>query len=294
MKEQFIEKRFHKASLERIENINSILTDFQEQGFVVSIRQVYYKLVSTGKIPNNQKEYDKISNLITDARRAGLIDWDLIEDRTRFLRGWNTYDNPGDAIRSVSYRYNIDLWQGQDCYVEVWTEKDAMIDVVGHACRKYRIDHFSCRGYCSDDAMYKAAKRMERRYRNGKQIVVLYLGDHDPSGLDMSRDIPSRLGLMSGLSGKIDFQRIALNMDQIEELNPPPNPAKETDKRAQAYIDKFGSYSWELDALEPSYITDLIHTNIEKYLDMEKFEKRKEQEEKDRELIIDLADQYSA
>ena len=293
MKQQFIEKAFHKASLERIDQVNTIIAAYEEQGYALTLRQLYYQLVARDMIPNKPSEYAKLSALVTDARRAGLIDWNAIEDRTRYLRGWQAYANPAEAIRDAAKGYCIDLWEGQDCYIEVWVEKDALIDIVGQACSKYRVPYFSCRGFMSDSEVYKAGRRMREIYDSGKDIVFLHLGDHDPSGVDMSRDILRRVELFGDMSNKIDFQRIALNLDQIEEFNPPPNPAKETDTRAKAYIAKFGSTSWELDALEPSILTRLIQGTVEKYIDMDKFNDRIEVEETEARQIYTLADKLA-
>ena len=172
----------------------------------------------------------------------------------------------------------------------MWVEKDALIDIVEKACSEYQVPFFSCRGFMSDSEIYKAGRRMKEIYATGKEIVFLHLGDHDPSGCEMSKDILRRVELFSGLSDKIDFQRIALNMDQIDEFNPPPNPAKETDTRAKGYIEKYGHVSWELDALEPAILTRLIQTAIEKHLDIDLFNERLHKEDAETQELLKLAD----
>ena len=240
-------------------------------------------------IPNSQKEYAKISTLVSDARRAGLIDWSMIEDRTRGLRAFMHYESPKDCIESAARGYSIDLLEDQKVYLETWVEKDALIDLVGRASGKYDVPYFSCRGFTSDSEIYKAGRRMRRKIKEGREVVVLHLGDHDPSGLDMSRDILERLELFGEIPGKIDFRRIALNRDQIEKYSPPPNPAKETDTRFQKYLEEYGSISWELDALEPSVLMDLIETNIVSVLDMERFRAREALEQQQKEEMIQIA-----
>lgn len=289
MKQQFITKSFRAASLKRIDQVNEIIADYQRQGYSLTLRQLYYQLVSRDLIPNRQNEYSKLSALVTDARRSGLVDWDAIEDRTRYLREYSALSGINEAIRQAAYQYSIDLWEGQSCYVEVWVEKDALIDIVEKACNKYRVPFFSCRGFTSDSEIYKAGQRMRQIYADGKDIILLHLGDHDPSGCEMSKDIQRRVELFGGLSDKIDFQRIALNMDQIEEFNPPPNPAKETDTRASAYIEKYGPISWELDALDPATLTGLIQTTIEKYLDLDLFCERMTREAAEQDKLLELA-----
>ena len=289
MKEKFIDKDFRKSSLDRISQINAIIGEYQDIGYSLSLRQLYYQLVARGIIPNTPNEYGKLSTLVTDGRRAGLIDWYAIEDRTRGLWELITFKSPSEAIQDAARSYALNLLDGQAVYVECWMEKDAVKNIVTNICDEYQVPCFSCRGFASDSEMYLAAQRYKWKCEQGKDIVILYVGDHDPSGLCMSKDIPRRLEMLSGLSDKIDFQRIALNMGQIEELNPPPNPAKETDKRFKSYIDEYGASSWELDSLPPQYLTELIKVNIEKNLDMDLFNDRKKLEEYQRQTLLDMA-----
>jgi hypothetical protein len=108
--------------------------------------------------------------------------------------------------------------------------------------------------------MWVGSQRLLRRYRAKQIPIIFHFGDHDPSGKDMSRDITDRLELFTGKA--LRFERLALNMDQVEKYEPPPNPAKITDSRANAYIAEFGGESWELDALEPVVLAALVRDAI--------------------------------
>lgn len=147
--------------------------------------------------------------------------------------------------------------------------KRSLVGVVERACRKLDIPFFACRGYVSQTAMYEAAKRFQDiSDYDYKNIVILHLGDHDPSGIDMTRDIAERLN--QTFDTPVEIKRIALNMSQIDEYNPPPNPAKLTDSRVGGYLKKYGRQSWELDALDPKTITTLIEKESNKYTDIAK------------------------
>lgn len=288
---QYIEKKFRPDSLLLIQKINQVVDDYHAQGYDLTLRQVYYQMVARDIIPNNQRSYKNLGSLINDARLAGLIDWNAIEDRTRNLRGNSHWSTPGSVIDSAAYSYHLDHWKGQRNYLEVWVEKDALIGIVGQICRRLDVNHFSCRGYVSQSEMWSAAGRLKRHYDAGQNIVLLHLGDHDPSGKDMSRDIVERLSLF-GVE-VISFRRLALNMDQIETYNPPPNPAKLTDSRAAGYIREFGRESWELDALEPQVITDLIRDNVEEFRDDTAYEKVVSQEREEKQFLEELATNWS-
>ena len=286
----YVQKSFHRDSRELIERINDVIDAYKRQGFSLTLRQVYYQMVARTIIPNNERSYKNLGNLISDARLAGLIDWEAIEDRTRNLKGNSHWTNPGSMIDSAAYSYRVDHWKGQKHYVEVWVEKDALVGIVGQICQQLDVNYFSCRGYVSQSEMWGAAQRLRRHREQGQSIVLLHLGDHDPSGRDMSRDIVDRLDTF-GVDA-VKFRRLALNMDQIEAYNPPPNPTKLSDSRATGYIEKFGYDCWELDALEPQVISELISTNVRKHRNEKLFGQVVRQEQSEKDLLNDLAENW--
>lgn len=262
MKIQYVKKRFNSGSRAIISQATEILTEYAQQGFQLTLRQLYYQFVSRDLIEeNSQKEYKRIGAIISDARLAGLVDWDSIVDRTRNLITRSRWSDPAQIAESCVSSFHMDRWKGQGYRPEVWIEKDALIGVIERVCREYDVPYFSCRGYTSQSEMHEAAKRLQGYSENGQTPIVIHLGDHDPSGKDMTRDIDDRLELFTHERG-IDVKRIALNMDQVKKYNPPPNPAKITDARASKYIDKFGDESWELDALSPQVIEKLIKDQV--------------------------------
>ncbi|WP_434510127.1 hypothetical protein [Desulfitobacterium sp. AusDCA] len=287
---EYVSKNFGADRLDLISSINSVIDSYSKQGYSLTLRQVYYQMVARAIIPNNERSYKNLGNLISDARLAGLIDWKAIEDRTRNLRGNSHWTTPGSVIDSAAYSYHLDHWEGQQYYVEVWVEKDALVGIVGQICNELDVSFFSCRGYVSQSEMWGAARRLQRRQDQGQQIVLLHLGDHDPSGRDMSRDIQDRLVTFETYG--VQFHRIALNMDQIEEFGPPPNPTKLSDSRSNGYIEEFGNDCWELDALEPQVISDLIGKNVRRYRDDGIYMGMIRREGEEKEMLEDLAHQW--
>lgn len=268
MKKCFVPKRFTAAHMAVIDQANEIIEDYKRQGFLLTLRQLYYQFVRRVLIENKQSEYKRLGSIINDARLAGLIDWDAIEDRTRNLETQPAWDDPASLADACAQQYREDLWRSQPCLVEVWIEKEALVGVIEPICKEFRLPYFACRGYVSQSEQYAAGQRFRRtalgisaRARGaGRRPVVLHLGDHDPSGLDMTRDIEARLAMFAGRD--VDVRRLALNYAQVEELDLPPNPAKETDSRASGYMAEHGDGSWELDALEPAMIADLIREAV--------------------------------
>ena len=283
----YVEKEFRQATLAIIEQANEIIEEYQAKGFDLTLRQLYYQFVARDLIPNTQRDYKNLGAIINDARLAGLVDWRAITDRTRNLQSNGHWENPGHIVSAAADSFMLDRWETQLCYVEVWIEKDALVGVVEGVCDLWDVPYFSCRGYSSSSEMWAAAHyRLRRR---GRRCVILHLGDHDPSGLDMTRDIEERLWLFAGSSLDISVRRIALNMRQIEELNPPPNPAKITDSRAKGYIKEYGHNSWELDALPPEYLDNLIKNEILEMLDFDAWHAAIKREEKMKDQLRTLA-----
>ena len=291
MKELFIEKKFRGESLKRIIQANEIIGEMRSQGYTLSIRQLYYQYVQRGIIPNKVQEYKRLIDLLSKARLAGLVDWSAFEDRGRHVRGGDHgWENPAHYMESVGSDYAVKIWEGQENYVEVWIEKDALVGVIQRPCERLRVPYFSCRGYSSQTEQYNAGKRFASMAHDGKTCHVIHLGDHDPSGLDMSRDNQERLDMFSDYN--VTLHRVALNMNQIEELNPPPNPAKLTDSRVGNYLSLYGKVSWELDALPPSYIDKLVQTEINKLIDVDVMNARRDLEREGREELSRIANNY--
>ena len=227
-----------------------IIEEYRRQGYVLTLRQLYYQMVSRDYLPNRQAEYKRLGELVSNARLGGFIDWDSIVDRGRVPIEPAEWSSPAEIIEVAARQYRVNRWEGQPHYVEVWCEKDALSSVIEPVCNRLHVRFLANRGYSSSSAMYDGAKRLRRAIQQSRQPVVIYLGDHDPSGLDMSRDIAARLQLLSRQMD-IRVNRLALNIDQVEEYQPPPNPTKLEDSRAAGYVDLYGMESWELDALDP-------------------------------------------
>ncbi len=291
-KEKFIDHNFNRASLQLIATANGILNEYRAMGYRLSLRQLYYQLVARDYIENSVKTYKRIGNLVSDARLAGLLDWNMIEDRNRETVLPTQWESPAQIVRAAAQQFRVDRWMGQPCHVEVMVEKDALSGILEPVCRDLHVRFTANKGYSSSSAMYEAGKRIaDAIFSRGREVHVFYLGDHDPSGIDMTRDIRERLAMFSE-SIKIETHRLALNYDQVEQWQPPENPAKETDSRYQAYADKFGESSWELDAVEPRTLADLVREGIEDLIDQDKWDDVMQEEKRMRDELERFAEEY--
>lgn len=283
-------KVFNPDQLALIGAANAIMKRYEAMGYVMSVRQIYYQLVVVNAIENKPTSYDRLSALLSDARLAGLVSWTSIDDRLRHLRGETYFEDPHAALKDRLEQYKLDKWIDQPYRIEVMVEKDAAGEVVGTVCEKLGVDYTVLRGYASTSSLWRAGRRYMSYISKGQRPVVLHLGDHDPSGIDMTRDNERRVSMFAGTP--IQFIRLALNMPQIEQYQPPPNPAKVSDSRYGEYARKFGSESWELDALDPEVIHQLISSAVLQFRDEKLWDAMLKQEVEDKRYIEDLIGEH--
>ena len=284
--------KFRSETQEIIDHANEIIQEYQQAGYRITLRQLYYQFVSRNLVENNMKSYQRINTAIGKGRMGGMIDWDAIEDRTRNLISLPHWHSPQGIIDACAAQYHIDLWQDQARRVEVWIEKDALVGVIEKTCQHWDCAYMSCRGYTSLSEMHKAATRIIEANEAGYDYAILYAGDHDPSGSDMSRDIQQRL---EAFGADFDFKRIALNLGQVRDHELPPNRIKETDSRSGTYRQQYGTGCWELDALPPSKLNKIIECAIVECLDdYPTFQQRREEIETTKQQLALIAEDYSA
>jgi hypothetical protein len=280
-------------SLRTVVQAQEILEDYMDQGYTMTLRQLYYQFVSRDLCTNTQKSYSRLGDIVTKARMAGMLDWDGIEDRGRQPTIWSEYNSVSDALEEPLRGFRLPRLHNQPTYVELWVEKDALSGVLSRVAAEYHVPVMVNKGYSSASAMRAAAERIRDACEsyNSSAAVVLYLGDLDPSGEDMVRDVTDRIRLFADdgqdedgyrLNESLEFEvkKLALNPDQVAKYRPPPNPAKMTDSRAKEYIKKFGKQSWEVDALPPEVLSEVIRDAIELELDLERMEKVKREEKR--------------
>lgn len=286
MRIPYIFKDFRNDSLRVIAQANQIAEDFAAQGYDLTLRQLYYQFVAKDLIPNTKQSYKRLGSILNDARLAGMFDWDYMVDRTRNLEKTSHWGSPNSIIRGAAKSFRLDKWANQPNRVEIWIEKDALSGVIERPAGELDVAYFACRGYVSQSELWRAAQRHLEFEENGHEVTVLHLGDHDPSGIDMTRDIQDRLWVF-GTGTTV--ARIALNMDQIELYQPPPNPTKLTDSRAPDYIAEYGYDSWELDALAPSVLSELVTDEVLYLRDDHLWDEEREEEKTHRKMLREAA-----
>ena len=272
------EQNFKPDTLMLIDECNEIIRKWQRDGYTLTVRQLYYQLVARGTIENTLQSYKRTADMLNNARMAGLVRWDAIEDRTREFVERQRWTSPRQILQASYNSYHMDLWKNQDVRVFIIVEKEALVGVLEPVSRRFDVPLLAARGYPSSSVMREfAVERVMPTFEAGQDVIVLHLGDHDPSGIDMTRDLDEKIKLFSDYDNTdqyFEVVRIALTMDQINDQRPPPNPAKSTDSRFAGYSKLFGDQSWELDALSPQFIDRLTSEHIKSWQDMEKWQER--------------------
>ena len=174
---EYVPKKFSDEHRQVIDRANTILRDYARRGYDLTLRQLYYQFVSRNWLRNTVQSYKRLGGIVSEARRAGLIDWSHIVDRTRNLRAASTWGSPADIVGACARQFDVDLWADQGFRVEAWVEKDALIGVLEVACRRHQIPYFSCRGYTSDSEVWSAAQRMRR---SDQRIAERFIRSRSP------------------------------------------------------------------------------------------------------------------
>jgi hypothetical protein len=291
MKEQFDFTPMRKSDRsDRIDKINLVIEEYAEKGIrSLTLRQLFYQFLTRGWHLNNERSYILLCEAAKIGRLHGLIDWDAIEDRSRSLIDFATWSSPADSISEAAECYREDYWARQRYRPEVWIEKQALIGIIEDVVQdEYRAPLYTPRGYDSISQIYEAGKRFAEHIANGQTPIILHLGDHDPSGIHMSVDIKTRLSLFAGED--IEVRRLALNIDQVRKRKLDPNYAKMSDTRSPDYVRQFGKKCWELDALPPEVLVDLVRDGLQELIDDDEWESSKEHEASNCEKLNEMAD----
>jgi DNA topoisomerase VI subunit A len=292
----YIDKNFSKENLALVQTMNAIVDEYVAAGYRLTVRQLYYQLVARAVVENTEKSYKNVTRVVNDAKLAGLMDWDAIEDRTREFIRRQRWESAAAIVRAAADSFHMDMWEGQKKRVVCIVEKEALAGVLERACRQYDVPLLAARGYPSGTVLreFSISDILPAiRTKPGQRVIVLHLGDHDPSGIDMTRDLRERLQMFSDAEFDVEeLNRIALTMDQIQDQKPPPNPAKTTDTRFARYRRKFGVESWELDALKPTYLDRLVTGHIKKHIVKKVWDARAQEVETLRAKITKVADKF--
>jgi len=271
---------------ETVTAVNKIISEYS---MPLTLRQIYYRLVVAGLIPNRRSAYNSLSSQLVTARERGEVDDHRIVDRSRSIidSSFNSPEDFNKAIqRTLETRYLRRFWESQPAYVEVWVEKDALSQVISTAIHPFNTIIAPSRGYSSYSYLRDASNRIIA-FTN-EHATILHFADHDPSGLDMTRDLQDRLDrYCEGV--KVEVKRMALTFDQVKEYDLIPNPTKLADPRSYGYSRLYGDECWELDAIEPDELMRLCEEAVaEQIEDIEAWDKFKESEKQERQRISDL------
>lgn len=267
----------HAKTLQLIDTAREILAEHHP----MTVRQVYYQLVSRQVIENTRTQYQAVSNALVDARKDGTIPWEWIEDRLRRPRAVGMWDGLADFADTATRAYRRDVWATQPGYVEVWLEKDALSGVFERVLNKYGVTLNVGRGYDGWDSIRNAAER----YGDREGVSVLYFGDFDPSGEDMARSLRERLAFFEC---RPEIPKCALTMADVTRYNLPPDFTKATDTRQAAFVEKWGDVAVELDALPVDVLRARLTEEVERRMDLAALDDVKAEEDTEREQLAEM------
>jgi hypothetical protein len=263
----------HRKTAELIERAAELL----RQHHPMTVRQVYYRLVSRQVIENTRSAYQAVSKALVAARREGLIPWAHIEDRLRRPRCAPMWSGLPDYAGTAAGWYRRNVWDSQPVRIEAWLEKDALSGIFEDELDGYGVPLNVGRGFDGWDSIHNAARRL------GDEDVVLYFGDFDPSGEDMVRSLRERL---ADQGARPEIVKCALTSCDIEAYELPADLTKASDSRSAAFVAKWGDVAVELDALPIEVLRERIVTEIESRMDLAALQSVHALEEEERQRLV--------
>lgn len=251
----------------------SAMHDILEEIQPATVRSVCYRLFVDGWIDGMSKSNTgKVSKQLVWAREQGVIPWGWVVDEHRRMEKASSWDNPESLIESAVRQYRKDYWSDQPFWVEVWSEKGTVRGTLGPILTEYGLPFRVMHGFTSATVINDVAEETRRR---DKPLIILYCGDFDPSGLNMSeKDIPARL---SRYDGDATIERVALTGHDVSERGLPSFAAasKSKDTRQKWFVENYGHQCWELDAMPPTILREAVENAILEYIDGDAWEQSK-------------------
>jgi hypothetical protein len=227
-----------------------------------TVRGIAYQLFEIYRlIPSMEKKnVDRVGRMVLYGREHGFISWDDVVDESREIEVPATWDNLEQFAETVADSYRKDSWQSQPYHISVWSEKSTMAGVLRPITREFGVAFSAVHGFNSASLMRKVAKMSARDRRD---VIILYVGDWDPSGMFMSEvDLPGRL---EEYGGKVTVRRIALLREDLHGL--PSVTAKPSDPRFKWFKARYGTRAWEVDALDPNTLRERVRDAILGYIE---------------------------
>jgi len=247
----------------------------------MTLRGLFYRLVSEGLIPKTENEYEKVGRYLLKLRREGAIPYNWIADSTRWMRKPKSYASLEDALHQTAEAYRRSLWNDQPAYVEIWCEKDTLAGILMEETARWDVPLMVVRGFSSETYLYEASAHIGG---HNKPAFLYLLTDHDPSGLASANDVSRKIaGFLPGFPCQVE--RVAVTTEQIAAWNLPTRPTKTSDSRSRGFVGE----SVELDAIPPTTLRALVRSCIEQHIDPEIFERTMTIERLERASLADLA-----
>jgi hypothetical protein len=274
----------------------------------MTLRQLFYRAISAGALQNSQLEYKRLGSIMTRLREANNVPRTWIVDHVRATLKPSSWSGLGDFGETVRDAYRKDFWSSLNHHVEVFVEKDAIAGTIQPVTKEFDIALRVCRGYASVSFAGEIADEWQRIE---KPIFAYYLGDFDPSGFDLERDLREKLARYSGRwcvqsdifdenrswaklttgpgytvdSDSFCWGRLAVQYADFHDHNLIPLPVKQKDRRARAFIERHGDECAEVDALPPSELRSRVRQAIESHIDQERWKRLQKTEELEKETL---------
>lgn len=281
-----------KAETQRITDLIDQAIEILDKESPMTIRQLFYRLVSIEALENCRQDYVKVSRIMTIARNDERVDWDAIVDRSRTDYAPNVWEDAAEYVETIRHAYRKDYWHTQPAHVEIWVEKDAVVGSIENLTNHLGVRVRPGKGFQSTTKVHEIAELFSKIT---KPIFVYYLGDHDPSGRNAEEELAIRVyqhlsDLADNEDADFSMERLAIHAEDITKFHLPPLKVKSTDSRAAGFKKQYGNRCVELDALPVVELRRRIQEAVTQHIDLDSWERAKVAEKAETESILDFAE----
>lgn len=276
--------------------------------YAMTLRQLFYALVSSAAISKAEPAYGRLKRVMRDLREDGTVPWGWLVDHTRSVFAARTWEGLEGLLADSARLYRRDLMRQQEVAIQLWAESDSIGSVVAPVADRYTIPTFIGRGYSARGYLWNAARDAVAAHAAGKDVHILHVGDHDPSGVDIFRDVEETLRLyvtavesrlpvasvrrtfdeddIAGSTAWLEVERLALLPEQIEAHDLPVRPPKASDARTASFS---GPGAVEVEALPVEALLAIVEHAITDRIDTEALRVAELAEASEREVARHIA-----
>jgi len=265
--------------------IDAAIYDYLRAEHPATVRNVFYVLTTKPvAIEKTQLDYRVVCRRCLEMRRAGDPPYVWVVDGSRHAIRWRGYASAEAAVEEAAYGYRRAIWADSSTYVELWVESDSVAGEVKQVAYEWDVPLLAAHGFSSETFLFETG-RVLAEIAEGRTVQIVYIGDHDPSGVLIPEKILEQLHVFAP-GVEIVFSRLAVTAAQIEEWNLPGKPPKQGDTRTR----NFHGEAVDVEAIPAAQLREMLGDRFAEFMPRAELRRLRDLERRERATLIELAE----